>query len=202
LFRMRHSASISSRISPQPGLALAIALAALASAPARSTDIIGLYLGAAVGQAQVSTGAPGVSTAEFSENHSAWKFMAGVRPISLLAAEVAYMNFGNPRGSLGSLAADAKIDGTAAFGVLYLPIPVPFLDLYAKAGVARLRSTIRGTAPVIGAFRVEASDTRPAAGVGAQLKFGSLAVRAEYERFDVAGGAPGLLTVGLTKTFL
>jgi hypothetical protein len=82
------------------------------------------------------------------------------------------MNFGNPRGSLGSLAADAKIDGTAAFGVLYLPIPVPFLDLYAKAGV------------------------------GAQLKFGSLAVRAEYERFDVAGGAPGLLTVGLTKTFL
>jgi hypothetical protein len=199
---MRHPADFTPPAFPLRPLALVVALAVIASPPARSADILGLYLGAAVGQAQVSMGAPGISAAAFRENHSAYQFMVGVRPISLLGAEVAYLNFGNPRGSLGSLTADAKIDGTAAFGVFYLPIPVPFLDLYAKGGVAKLNATIRGTAPVIGAFRVETSDTRPAAGVGAQLKFGSLAVRAEYARFDVAGGSPGLLTVGLTKTFL
>jgi hypothetical protein len=201
---MRHPADFVPCVFQRRPLARAVALAAIAiaSAPARSADILGLYLGAAVGQAQVSMGAPSISAAEFRENHSAYQFMAGIRPISLIGAEVAYINFGNPRGSLGSFTADAKIDGTAGFGVFYLPIPVPFLDLYAKGGVAKLNSAIRGTAPVIGAFRVETSDTRPAAGVGAQLKFGSLAVRAEYERFDVAGGSPGLLTFGLTKTFL
>ena len=183
-------------------LATALAVATLVSAPARSADILGLYVGAAVGQAQVSTGAPAISTAEFKENHSAYKVMVGVRPISLLGAEVAYIDFGHPAGKLGGFAADASIDGTAGFAVLYLPIPIPFLDIYAKAGAARLKSVVRGTAPVIGAFRADSTDTSLAAGVGLQLKFGSLAVRGEYERFDVAGGNPGLLTVGLTKTFL
>jgi hypothetical protein len=186
----------------RPACVGALALAALACAPARSADILGLYAGAAFGQAQVATGAPDISTARFKENHSAYKLMVGVRPTSLIGAEVAYLNFGNPSGSLGGLAASAKIDGAAAFGVLYLPIPVPFLDVYAKAGMARLNATLQGTAPVVGAFKVDATDTRVAAGVGVQLKFGSLAVRGEYERFDVPGGNPGLLTVGLTKTFL
>jgi len=178
------------RLRPAALLAMATVLSVAASSPVPALDILGFYAGAAAGQAQVTLGAPGISTASFSENHSAYKFMVGVRPISLIGAELAYIDFGHPGGSLGSLAADAKIDGTAGFGMLYLPIPLPFLDLYAKAGVARLKSTIRG----------EASGTRPAAGVGAQLKFGSLAVRAEYERFDVPGGYPGLATLGFTKT--
>jgi len=188
------------RLRPAALLAVTTVLTAVASSPVPAVDILGFYAGAAAGQAQVTLGAPGISTAGFSENHSAYKFMVGVRPISLIGAELSYIEFGHPAGSLGSLSADARIAGTAGFGMLYLPIPLPFLDLYAKAGAARLKSTIRGTAPVIGAFRVEASGTRPGAGVGAQLKFGSLAVRAEYERFDVPGGYPGLVTLGFTKT--
>jgi hypothetical protein len=37
--------------------------------------------------------------------------------------------------------------------------------------------------------------------VGAQYKFGSLAVRAEFERFNAAGEHPSLLTLGLTWSF-
>jgi opacity protein-like surface antigen len=40
-----------------------------------------------------------------------------------------------------------------------------------------------------------------AAGAGAQFKIGSLAVRGEYERFNAAGGNPGLLTVGIIWKF-
>jgi hypothetical protein len=183
-------------------LAVTVALTAFTGAGARAADILGLYLGAAAGQGQVTMGAPGISTADFSGNHTAYQFVAGVRPISLIGGELAYIDFGHTSGALGSFTADAKINGTAGFGLLYLPIPLPFLDLYAKVGAAHLKSTIEGTAPLVGHFRIDASGTRPAAGVGAQLKFGSLAVRAEYERFDVPGGYPGLLTLGLTKTFL
>jgi hypothetical protein len=37
---------------------------------------------------------------------------------------------------------------------------------------------------------------------GAQYKFGSLAARAEYERFSVAGEHPSVVWFGLTWTFL
>jgi hypothetical protein len=48
---------------------------------------------------------------------------------------------------------------------------------------------------------VNRSDTSFAAGVGAQVKFGSLALRAEYERFDAAGENPSLVSLGLTWSF-
>jgi|HubBroStandDraft_1064217.scaffolds.fasta_scaffold53444_3 hypothetical protein len=34
-----------------------------------------------------------------------------------------------------------------------------------------------------------------------QYIIGSLGIRAEYERFEAAGGSPGLLTAGVTWTF-
>jgi hypothetical protein len=40
-----------------------------------------------------------------------------------------------------------------------------------------------------------------AGGGGAQYKFGSWAVRAEYERFNAAGGNPSLLSAGVTWAF-
>lgn len=181
------------------GAALALATL-LAARPAAAVDLLGFYVGAGIGQGQVETGAPDITTASFKENHSAWKLMAGVRPLSLLGAELSYVDFGHPDGTLAGAPASARLDGVAGFGLLYLPIPLPFLDVYGKAGAARLRSSVQGTAPTLGAFRSDSTDTRFAAGIGAQFKFGSLAVRGEYERFDVSGGTPGLFTVGLTKT--
>jgi OmpA-like transmembrane domain len=178
----------------------ALLVSPLLVTPARALDLVGFYVGAGIGQGQLSTGAPGYSSQDFRENHSAYGAFVGVRPISLLGAEVAYLNLGHPDGTLAGLGADAKIDGTAGFALFYLPLPVPFLDLYAKAGVARLTSSLHGSLPVVGPFRAESTDTRPAGGVGAELGFGSLAVRAEYTRFDVAGGTPGLFMVSLTKT--
>jgi hypothetical protein len=49
--------------------------------------------------------------------------------------------------------------------------------------------------------RPSETNTVGASGVGAQYKFGSWGVRAEYERFNAAGRNPGLLSAGITWTF-
>ena len=52
------------------------------------------------------------------------------------------MDFGHPGRSFSpgsSTSADVKMSGAAAFGMLYLPVPV--VSVYAKAGLARLQAT-------------------------------------------------------------
>ena len=81
-----------------------------------------------------------------------------------------------------------------------------------KAGLARLQSTLNSirvgvgscttTDPNCALFRLDRTNTSFAAGAGAQVKFGPWAVRAEYERFNAAGGNPSLVSLGLTWTFL
>jgi hypothetical protein len=92
-------------------------------------------------------------------------------------------------------------------------LPVPVIDLYVKGGLARLQSTLSGSyrnydleclPPVpcgTTLFQLSRTDTSGAGGVGAQYKFGSWAVRAEYERFNAAGENPSLLSAGITWTF-
>src|ERR1700736_2703855 len=132
------------------GVAAIVAMGIVASVPALAADVLGLYVGGAVGQAHVEAdNLPNPDTAfgspstigDFKEHHLAYKVMVGLRPISLVGAEVAYVDFGHPSGSVGAIppggavpiSADVKIKGSAAFGVLYLPVPV--VDIYVKAGL-------------------------------------------------------------------
>jgi hypothetical protein len=48
--------------------------------------------------------------------------------------------------------------------------------------------------------RDSVTNTRVAARAGAQFKLGAWALRAEYERFNVAGGNPGLASLAATWT--
>jgi hypothetical protein len=97
--------------------------------------------------------------------------------------------------------------GAAAFGVLYLPVPI--VDVFLKAGFARLESTVNGSicSPCAcdfcrPSFQQKRTNTSGAGGVGIQYRFGSLGVRAEYEQFNAAGGNPSLLSAGVTWSFL
>jgi opacity protein-like surface antigen len=100
--------------------------------------------------------------------------------------------------------------GADAFGVIHLSVPL--VDVFVKAGLARLQSTLTSVKGGVGTctiaspncalFRLDRTNTGFAAGAGAQVKFGSWAVRAEYERFNAAGGNPSLVSLGLTWTFL
>jgi hypothetical protein len=194
----------------------AIVAIALPGGKATAEDLLGMYVGGAIGQGRVAESASYPTIAnqypgEFMENHSAFKVMVGIRPISLIGAELTYIDFGHPSGNIFNYSANASLKGPAAFGILYLPVPV--IDLYLKAGIARLQSDLSGFYPngdnvcVFGEscgtspFRLNRTNTSGAGGAGAQYKLGSWAVRAEYERFIAAGGNPSLLSVGITWTF-
>jgi hypothetical protein len=134
--------------------------------------------------------------------------MVGFRPIRLVGAELAYLDFGHPSRHVGFIPTDVSMRGAAALGILYLPVPV--VDIYVKAGVARLQSTVTATSVCPpGAYcvviptttAVSSANVAFAGGAGVQVKFGSFAVRGEYERFNAAGGHPSLLSLGAVWTF-
>jgi opacity protein-like surface antigen len=201
-----------------------IYLAAVVLLPLRyaaADDLLGLYVGGAIGEARVeASGEPLVigpnlyqATGRFDETHSAFKVMAGIRPIPLLGAEVAYMDFGSPSGGYNAYPARVSMHGESAFALIYLPIPV--VDVFLKGEIDHMQSAMDGTAvyaanctagpcPLYvgtGPFRLDRTNTGLALGGGAQYKFGPLALRAEYERFSAAEAHPALLSVGLTWSF-
>src|SRR5215470_15469133 len=74
---------------------LACLLALGCGAAAAHAELLGMYVGGAVGQARieaaersVATSVGSVSTGSFAENHSAFKVMAGLRALSFVGAEV------------------------------------------------------------------------------------------------------------------
>jgi opacity protein-like surface antigen len=198
-----------------------------------ATDLLNVYIGAAVGHASLRAKDSGLIPAHpgalgnFDRGDTAFQFMAGVRGLYLLGAEFDYFHLGSGGvspslsavGTLGS--AHLSQQGEAAFGLLYLPIPVPMLDVYVKAGVARLTSDLSASgsacSPGLACLplctaggcpndrfsgRFSTTETTFAAGAGVQWSFGNWAVRGEYERFDALGQHPDLLSVGVTWTIL
>ncbi len=187
-------------------LAVAASMLVAMAGGARAEDLVGLYIGGGIGQSRVEATSPAYGTEEFKANHSAFDVMLGMRPISLLGAEVSYIDFGHPSGNLGFFPANTEMKGAAAFGIVYLPVPV--VDVYFKAGLARIESTVNGTYPITcgipcgsNLFQLSRTNTSGAGGLGAQFKFGPVALRAEYERFNAAGGNPSLLSLGVIWTF-
>jgi opacity protein-like surface antigen len=96
-------------------------------------------------------------------------------------------------------------------GLVYLPIPLPVLEMYGRAGVARLESSgsnridcaPRGPCPIvaIAPSSFNRTDTGFLYGAGVQAKVARMAVRLEYERINDHYGDPDIVSLGLTWTF-
>jgi hypothetical protein len=176
----------------------------------------GFYVGAGVGAANIGSDGYGYD-GYYAYNHdaTAWKLIAGVHPIAPVGAELEYIDFGraNDYPNYGYNGYQFNGQSTASkaavlFAVGYLPLPIPFLDVYGKAGVARLQQnsttyydTCSESDCVGTAFRNDERSTDFAYGVGVQTKWLGLAVRAEYERIDSSGRDPDAVTVSATWTF-
>ncbi len=198
-----------------------LALAALvvgsiaATGVAQAADPLGVYVGAAYGEAHIRARLDGLApgSPEFDATHSAYQAMLGIRPLSFLGAEITYMDFGRQsRGFPSATSSEQQVSqrGEAAYALLYLPVPV--IDVYVKAGISRIRTDRHviydlpgaGTC-VIGVptcYSLSAgdnpTDTAFAYGAGLQWKLGNWAVRGEYERFSAAGANPTLVSIGMT----
>jgi hypothetical protein len=164
---------------------------AAGAAAASAADSSGLlYLGAGLSNDKVEgithTGVP------FSDiDKTSWKVLAGVRPVRVVAVEADYLDLGNKTSTLidgSSTHSDAK--AFAGYAVGFLPLPVPFLDVFAKAGVARWKlngnSSSAGAIPSSSFFAFSDEGTEFAWGAGAQAHIGNIGGRLEYERFRIA----------------
>jgi OmpA-OmpF porin, OOP family len=190
--------------------------ACAASTRALADDPVGFYLGAGVGYSTVRSDDPAYGLpGYFNDHQTAWKVIGGIRPLPIVGAEVEYIDFGHPDHDFGAsgyanYGLDSHPRAAALFGVGYLPLPVPFFDVFAKAGIARLQTdvtTVSGCTPSTTClsqpvfYRQNETDNRFAYGVGVQSKAWGFAFRAEYERISSQFGDPDALTVSATWTF-
>ncbi len=195
-----------------------IAIAACAmSTTALADEPLGFYAGAGLGYSTIRSDDPAYGLPGYYNDHeTAWKVIAGVRPISILGAELEYIDFGYPSNpydpsNTNANGFDSHPRAGVLFGVGYLPLPIPFFDIYGKAGVARLQTDVTtitsncppGTNCVLPPTytRHNETDSRFAYGVGVQSKAWGFAFRAEYERISSQYGDPDALTVSATWTF-
>lgn len=165
----------------------------LASLPALAADN-GFYIGAGAGQGAVEVQESGF---DFDGDDTAYKIIAGFRPLDFFAVEVNYIDLGTAEDTVGGVNIQADTSGVDAFAVLFLPISA--VDLFAKAGFISWQQDVS----VSGFGSVDESGEDLAYGVGAQVRFGSLAGRLEYERFEIQDtNTVDMISLGLTWTFL
>ena len=190
--------------------------------PSQESNPLGVYLGAGIGEATVRSdyGFDPYNPVDSHPPHTAWKVLVGLRPIPFLGAEAEYLDFGHPSGADGYYnaqygfydSADSHPKAAILYGVGYLPLP--FLDVFAKAGGARLETNIRVNdyarclPPAPGVMcgppvlpRRGVSRTRVAYGAGAQAHFHRVALRGEYERISSTFGDPDAFMLSATWTF-
>jgi len=201
-------------------LAALLAIAACgASGAAFADNPLGFYVGAGAGESQIRSddsyyGYPGY----YNDYQFAWQGIIGIRPIRMLGVEATYIDFGQPYRHNGYYdynvsGSDSHPTAPALFAVGYLPLPMPFIDVFAKAGVARLSTNLTdfvsqpcpagGPCPYfIPTDRHQVIDTRFAYGAGVQsrLPFG-LILRGEYERISSQFGDPDALMVSALWQF-
>jgi hypothetical protein len=167
----------------------ALGAAFAVNAPASAADN-GFYLGGSIGRSNVKIDE---NLARIDEDDTAYKIIAGFRPLDFLGVEASYVNFGKPE--KGAQKADS--DGVSAFVVGFLPVgPV---DVYAKGGLINADTSV----VTAGSKVFNEKGTEFAYGVGAQFRLLSLSVRAEYERFNVSKVDDlNMVSIGVTYTFL
>src|SRR6185437_9358601 len=146
---------------PFSGLLSLMMMAVLPLSSARAaTNLLKGYIGASYGHADIKArdstlisiaGVPSPSLGSFDLSRSAFQVSAGIRALEMLGAEIDYFDLGSGSASPswsgpGSVTgAHVSQKGEAAFGVLYLPIPI--IDVYLKAGAARLTTRLSARAP-------------------------------------------------------
>jgi opacity protein-like surface antigen len=182
---------------------------ALAScAPAFADDLLGVYVGAGLARTDLRQ-----DYYQIDSHAGGWKLLAGWRPLSLLGVEAEYTDLGSKGvttyGGTTHVSTDAT--ATAAYVLGYLPVPLPWIDIYGKVGAARVKaSTSAYPLPGVGTcvapapcepVSTESSKSSVAWGAGLQFKWGRTAARLDYERFDGSQGNPAALAAEFLFNF-
>ena len=160
------------------------------------------YLGVGAAHSSVSDITAAFSAPELK--NSSVKGYAGVRPLKWLAAEVDYVDLGSGQRtfdtSLGNGYTDAKGYTWGVYAVGFLPLPLPVVDVFGKAGVAFSRLDFQVYSPGLGTG-FSRNGTGFAWGAGVQAHIKMVGARLEYEDFTIpntSGAKVTSLSVFLT----
>ena len=158
---------------------LPVIVLALGASAARADNGY-FYVGAGISKDKLSDiASQGTNFADIDS--TSWKVFAGFRPISPFAIEADYLDLGS---SDSSTHTDAK--AFAGYAVGFLPIPLPYLDVFGKAGLSRVKLNGSAGSP-LPAVSFSTSGTEFAWGVGTQVHVSNFGARLEYEKFNVPG---------------
>lgn len=169
---------------------LALATMALTPFLAQAADHE-FYVGAGAAHSDYGLSNP-ERISPFDDDDGGFKLLAGWRPHRNFGLEATYVDHGDavlPSGIYCTQLFDApcpdvaRVNGNtlSVFPTGY--VELPRVELFAKAGITYWE--VDGHSPLVPVFSVNDSGTDFAWGVGAQTRFRQLALRAEYERFQV-----------------
>ena len=185
------------------GSCMGLAVCAVSSAALAGSES-GFYVGASLGTAEVeySDDSPdfsGVDDIDFEDDDTAYKIFGGYNfglvPFLNIAAEVAYVDFGSQEGRIAGIKGNkVELDAISAAGLVGFDLGP--LGLFAKAGLVNWDGDIDTFAG-----DESESGTDPLYGVGAKVQLGPIAVRAEYERYDLDKFRVDYYSVGAVYTF-
>lgn len=158
-----------------------LAALALGATAARADDGM-FYVGAGIARNKISN----ITATNADLNDTSWKAFVGVRPINSFAVEADYIDLGSQSAQFVDTSTNLHYKAFAAYGVGFLPIPVPMLDVFGKVGLARWEQS--GSTTIVSGnqfFSLSDKGTEFAWGVGAQAHFGAIGGRLEYEGFHI-----------------
>ena len=164
---------------------------ALATASADAADR-GFYVGAGAGQVNIQVDDVFGSGYDFDEDHFGYKVFGGYRFFPWLSVEGAFIDTGKPevKSTVGDATAKLGIEvqSLVAEAVFALPLGDTF-EVFIKPGIAYWDSTtsIRVSGPDFSdGISDDDNGTAFFLGGGAAINAGNIALRIEYEWFDVA----------------
>ena len=147
---------------------------------ARADDL--LYVGAGLTRNDIKD----IASTASDFNTTSWKLLAGFRPVSMFAVEADYIDLGSQTSSFSNdTSAHLQYRAFAGYAVGFVPLPVPYADVFGKVGLARWSSSGSNVSLPGNFFSISDNGTEFAWGIGAQVHFGTLGVRLEYESFNI-----------------
>lgn len=163
---------------------LLLVLALTLGAGAAHADSGSFYIGAGISKDKLSDIVnSGTNFADI--DGTSWKLFAGLRPTSVVAIEADYLDLGSQTSTFVSTSTRSDAKAFAGYAVGFLPIPLPFLDVFGKAGLARWKLNGSALSPLAPPSSFSNSGTEFAWGVGTQVHAGNFGARLEYENFRI-----------------
>ena len=159
---------------------LLLIVLALGAGATQADDLV--YVGAGIVRSNIQD----IAATNSSVNNTSWKAMIGLRPISMFAGELDYIDLGSDTIGGNNGVVHFEYKAVAGYAVGFVPIPVPYLDVFGKVGLARWSSSGSSvSSPTSGFFSLSNNGTEFAWGIGTQVHFGHIGARLEYENFSV-----------------